>query len=56
MDDIDLDNLTCLLDTRDDFSRRAVHPDYDGFDPAEPLEAYPDDATMDVVAFMSRFA
>jgi hypothetical protein len=63
MDDIDLDNLTCLLDTRDDFSRPhelarcgAVHPDYDGFDPAAPLEPWPDDMTIDVVAFMSRFA
>lgn len=52
MDDIDLDNLTCLLD----FAQRTMLPDHDDFDPAEPLEAWPDDMTMDVVTFMNFLA
>ena len=45
--------LMALLDvTGEHIAPLRLSPDQNDFDPAEPLEAYPDDATMDVVSFM----
>lgn len=50
MDTFDFDAMTFLIDTT---VLNRLSPDQDDFDPAEPLEAYPDDATMSVCGFMA---
>jgi hypothetical protein len=49
---LDIDSLFCLI-----ANDNAPHDprDYEDYDPAEPLEPYPDNATVDVVTFMSRW-
>ena len=48
------DMMMALLDVTGEHTASPLRmtPDQEDFDPAEPLEAYPDDATMDVVSFM----
>jgi hypothetical protein len=50
---LDIDSLFCLI-ANDNAPYDPL--DYEDYDPAECLEPYDDDMTIDVVSFMSRYA